>query len=145
MFDVIGENLAVIFILLVVMWILQFGFTYLQMQKFYKRLKIIRQDGLTAIGMEGGRYKGRAYGVLTVGKDNKIIHAEKMSGWTNFAGLKPVPELVGMTLDEVMDEERTLPVSKKLQSAFRNAARDILEADIEKNGDESAVHPVQES
>ena len=144
MFDVIGENLAVIFILLVIMWILQFGFTYLQMQKFYKRLKIIRQDGVTAIGMEGGRYKGRAYGVLTVGKDNKIIHAEKMSGWTNFAGLKPVPELVGMTLDEIMDEERTLPVSKKLQSAFRNAARDILEADIEKNGDESAVHPDQE-
>ena len=144
MFDVIGENIAVIFILLAIMWVLQFGFTYIQMQKFYKRLKIIRQDGVTAIGMEGGRYKGRAYGVLTVDKENNIIHAERMSGWTNFAGLRPVPELVGMTLEEIMDEERPLPVSKKLQNAFRNAARDILNADGEKSGDEIAVHPVQE-
>ena len=144
MFDVIGENIVVIFVLLVVMWMLQFGFTYVQMQKFYKRLKIIRQDGLTAVGMEGGRYKGRAYGVLTVGKDNKVIHAEKMSGWTNFAGLKPVPELVGMSLDEILDEERTLPIPKKLENAFRNAARDIMEADIEKTGDEDTVHPDQE-
>jgi DNA-binding transcriptional regulator of glucitol operon len=145
MFDVIGENIAVIFILLVIMWMMQFGFTYIQMQKFYKRLKIIRQDGLTAVGMEGGRYKGRAYGVLTVGKDNTVIHAEKMSGWTNFAGLRPVPELVGMTLDEILDEERTLPVSQKLQGAFRNAANDILNADKEKNGDVDSVHPDQES
>jgi DNA-binding transcriptional regulator of glucitol operon len=144
MFDVIGENIAVIFILLVIMWMLQFAFTYIQMQKFYKRLKIIRQDGLTAVGMEGGRYKGRAYGVLTVGKDNKVIHAEKMSGWTNFAGLKSVPELVGLTLDEILDEERDLPITGKLQNAFRNAARDIVDAEKDKIGDEGAVHPDQE-
>jgi DNA-binding transcriptional regulator of glucitol operon len=144
MFDVIGENIVVIFVLLVVMWMIQFGFTYLQMQKFYRRLKIIRQDGLTAVGMEGGRYKGRAYGVLTVGKDNTIIHAEKMSGWTNFAGLRPVPELIGLSLDEILDEERTLPVSNKLMSAFRNAARDILEADLEKTDEETTAHLEQE-
>jgi glucitol operon activator protein len=145
MFDVIGENIAVIFVLLAVMWMLQFGFTYIQMQKFYKRLKIIRQDGITAIGMAGGKYKGRTYGVLTVDNNNIIIHAERMSGWTNFAGLRPVPELVGMSLDEILDEDRNLPVSKKLQGAFRNAANDILNADKEKNGDEGSVHPDQES
>jgi DNA-binding transcriptional regulator of glucitol operon len=128
MFDVIADNIGVIFVLLVIMWGLQFGMTYIQMRKYTKRLKIIRQDGLTAVGMGGSRYKGRAYGILTIDDDNKIIHAEKMSGWTNFAGLKPVPTLVGMNVEEIISEGAELPVSKKLKVAFQNAANDLLQA-----------------
>lgn len=128
MIDLIGENLGVLFGLVVVMWILQFGLTYLQMRKYTARLKIIRQDGLTAVGLSGSKYKGRTYGVLTVDKNNKIIHAEKMSGWTNFSNLRPVSDLVGMNLEQILDEENELPISKKLHLAFRNAANDLLEA-----------------
>lgn len=128
MFDVIGENLGVIFVMLVIMWSLQFGLTFLQMKKYTKRLKIIRQDGLTAVGMSGSKYKGRTYGVLTVDVNNQIIHAEKMSGWTNFSNLRPVPKLVGLNVKHILDEENELPVSKKLHEAFRNAAKDISEA-----------------
>ena len=128
MFDVIGENLGVIFVMLVIMWSLQFGLTFLQMRKYTKRLKIIRQDGLTSVGMSGNKYKGRTYGVLTVDVNNQIIHAEKMSGWTNFSNLRPVPKLVGLNVKYILDEENELPVSKKLHEAFRNAAKDISEA-----------------
>jgi DNA-binding transcriptional regulator of glucitol operon len=128
MFDVIGENLGVIFVMLVIMWSLQFGLTFLQMKKYTKRLKIIRQDGLTAVGMSGSKYKGRTYGVLTVDATNQIIHAEKMSGWTNFSNLRTVPDLVGLNVEYILDEENELPVSKKLHEAFRNAAKDISEA-----------------
>ena len=144
MFDVIGENLGVIFVLLVVMWILQFGLTYLQMRKYTARLKIIRQDGLTAVGLSGSKYKGRTYGVLTVDKNNKIIHAEKMSGWTNFSNLRPVPDLVGMTLEQILDEEKELPISKKLHLAFRNAANDLLEAKEGKTIDNNTTPPLEE-
>jgi DNA-binding transcriptional regulator of glucitol operon len=128
MFDVLVENIGVIFILLVIMWGLQFGMTYVQMRKYTKRLKIIRQDGLTAVGMGGSRYKGRAYGILTIDDNDKVIHAEKMSGWTNFAGLKPVPDLVGMNIEEIISDDKELPVSKKLKVAFQNAANDLLQA-----------------
>jgi DNA-binding transcriptional regulator of glucitol operon len=128
MIKLVGENLGVLFVLLAIMWVLQFGLTYLQMRKYTARLKIIRQDGLTAVGMSGSKYKGRTYGVLTVDDSNKIIHAEKMSGWTNFSNLRPVPDLVGLTIEQILDDKSELPVSKKLLEAFRNAANDIHEA-----------------
>jgi len=145
MFDVIGENLAVIFVLLAVMWALQFGLTYLQMRKYTARLKIIRQDGLTAVGMSGTKYKGRTYGVLTVDDNNKVIHAEKMSGWTNFSNLRPVPVLVGMTLEQILNEEEQFSISKKLLLAFRNAANDLVEAREGKLDEKNVNPPGEES
>jgi DNA-binding transcriptional regulator of glucitol operon len=144
MIDVIGENLGVLFGLLVVMWILQFGLTFLQMRKYTARLKIIRQDGLTSVGMSGSKYKGRTYGILTVDKNNKIIHAEKMSGWTNFSNLRPVPDLVGMNVEHILDEENELPISKKLHLAFQNAANDLLEAKEGKAIDNNTIPPLEE-
>ena len=128
MFDVIGDNLGVLFVLLVVMWVLQFGLTFFQMKKYTKRLKVIRKDGITSVGMSGSKYKGRTYGILTVDDNNQIIHAEKMAGWTNFSNLRPVPDLVGLNLDQILDEEFDLPIKNKLLLAFRTAANDLLEA-----------------
>jgi DNA-binding transcriptional regulator of glucitol operon len=142
MFDVIGENLGVFFVLLAIMWVLQFIMTYVQMQKYTKRLKVIRQDGLTAVGMGGTKYRGRAYGVLTIDNDNRVIHAERMSGWSNFAGLRAVPELIGMKIEEIADEEVELPVSKKLRVAFRNAANDLIKA-REEGIEGAGTKPVQ--
>lgn len=144
MIDVIGENLGVLFGLLVVMWILQFGLTFLQMRKYTARLKIIRQDGLTSVGMSGSKYKGRTYGILTVDKNNKIIHAEKMAGWTNFSNLRPVPDLIGMNVEQILNEENELPISKKLHLAFRNAANDLLEAKEGKTIDNNTIPPLEE-
>lgn len=148
MFDVVGENLGVLFGLLAVMWALQFGLTYFQMKKYTKRLKVIRQDGLTSVGMSGGKYKGRTYGILTVDENNQIIHAEKMAGWTNFSNLKPVPDLVGMNLDQILDENLELPISKKLRLAFRTAANDLLEArekGLNKNSTTEDLYELSES
>jgi DNA-binding transcriptional regulator of glucitol operon len=126
--NVIVDNFVTILLGLVVMWLLQFGLAYWQMRRFYRRMSILRQGGLTAIGLSGNRYKGRTYAVLTIDEDNRIVHAEKFSGWTIFAGLKPVPELVGLPLDEMLAKQTTLPVGKKLQLAFANAARDLQAA-----------------
>ena len=148
MFDVVAENLGVLFGLLVVMWALQFGVTYFQMKKYTKRLKLIRQDGLTSVGMSGGKYKGRTYGILTVDDNNQVIHAEKMAGWTNFSNLRPVPDLVGLNLDQILDENLELPISKKLHLAFRTAANDLLEArekGLGKNSTKEDLYKLSES
>lgn len=128
LFDVIAENAAIIFFGLIVMWFIQFGAAYWQMRRFYRRMVVLRQKGLTAIGLNGDRLKGRAYAVLTIDQHDRVVHAEQFSGWTVFAGLRPVPELVGLPLKEILANEANLPVSKKLRSAFASAARSLQTA-----------------
>ncbi|MCL4299387.1 MAG: transcriptional regulator [Anaerolineae bacterium] len=126
--DIITNNLGFIFLVLVALWLIQFGLAYRQMRHFYQRMITLRRSGLTAVGLSGNRYKGRAYAVLTIDEDDRIIHAEQFSGWTVFAQLKPIPQLIGMSLQELLNNEAGLPVSKKLRPAFANAARDLQAA-----------------
>ena len=77
-----------------------------QAKRYYKRLKELRKDGLTSVGMAGGKWTGRTYGVLVIDEDKKIVHAEKMSGMTIFSGLRPVEGLVGLDVAELLDENQ---------------------------------------
>lgn len=115
-------------ILLVVLWIAQFGMAWMQMKNFYARLRVLRREGLTAVGKSGSQYKGRAYGVLVVDENQVVKRAEKLSGMTVFAKLKPVPQLVGTTLDQILDEPNRFDLSKKLDDAFKHAATELQNA-----------------
>lgn len=121
----IADNYVIILFALVIMWLLQFGLAYYQMRRFYARLIQLKRRGLTAVGLAGNRYKGRNYAVLTIDAQDHIINAEQFSGWTVFAKLRPVPEMVSMPLKDVLSDQPELPVSNKLQKAFVNAARDL--------------------
>lgn len=102
-----------------------------QTKRFYARLKEIRKDGLTSVGMEGGIWSGRTYAVLVVDDERKVLHAEKMSGMTIFSKLKPVPVLEGLAAVDILDETRTFPINKKLLKAFRNAAKEFFKEEGE--------------
>jgi len=128
MFEVIAKSPGILFLTLAGLRIIQFGLAYWQMRRFYQRMSTLRKSGLTAVGLSGNRYKGRLYVVLTVDEDDRVIHAEQFSGWTVFAQLRPVPELTGLSLQELLTNESSLPVSKKLRNAFGNAARDLQAA-----------------
>jgi glucitol operon activator protein len=134
MMDLILNNIGVVFLIVAVLWMVQFAAAYLQMRRFYGRLKEVRRGGLTAVGLGGGQYKGRSYAVLTVNSFGTIVHAEKFDGWTVFARLQPVPQMLGMSIDAVLSHPEQLPVSPKLQTAFHNAARDIQKARLEGKG-----------
>lgn len=126
--SVITNNPGLIFLILGVLWVIQFGLAYWQMRRFYQKMMTLRKSGLTAVGLSGNRYKGRSYAVLTIDEHDRIVHAEQFSGWTVFAQLKPIPQLIGMSLPELLNNEANLPVSKKLRPAFANAARDLQAA-----------------
>lgn len=128
LFETLSENAGIILAMMVFFWLIQFGLTYWQMKRFYARLKVIRKGGLTAIGLSGGRVKGRNYAVLTIDDDDNIVHAEQFSGWTVLARLKPVPELEGLPLAAVLDEEMALPLSSNIREAFQRAAQDLHQA-----------------
>jgi len=119
---------AAIIIIFVLAWALQFAMSYFQMHRFYKRVGQLRKDGITSVGMSGSMYKRRIYGVLTVDKTDKILHAEQLSGWTVFASLKPVKEVEGLYINDIMDDSSELSISKKLRSAFQSSVNEIEKA-----------------
>jgi glucitol operon activator protein len=119
---------STLFIALFTAWVIQFAMTYFQMRRYYKRIGELRREGPTATGMSGSMYKRRVYGVLVLDENEKILHAEQFSGWTVFAGLKPVKELEGLSIKDIMDEGVELPISKKVRNAFQNAVLEYQKA-----------------
>jgi len=126
-----NQNYSFIIMALAAGLALQLYFTGWQTKRFYSRLKEIRKDGLTSIGLDGGIWSGRRYAVLVVDKDLKIIHAEKLSGLTIFSRLKPVNELIGISVYELINAESGFNLSKGLFKAFKNAARELLKSEDE--------------
>lgn len=121
----LGSTIIIAFVLA---WILQYIMTFFQMRRYQKRLNELRKAGTTTTGMSGSMYKRRAYGILVVDENEKVIHAEQFSGWTVFASLKPVNELVGLSTKDIMDESIELPIPKKIRSAFQNAVEQFEKA-----------------
>ena len=118
---------AIIF-MLATAWLIQFGFSFIQIRRFYGRVKQLNKFGAVWIGMAGSAWKRRQYVALVVNKENIIQRAEQLSGWTIFASLKPVQGLDGRPITDLMDDTIELPVQGKLLLAFRNAVEHIQSA-----------------
>ncbi|MEN8240511.1 MAG: transcriptional regulator GutM [Chloroflexota bacterium] len=123
------SNGTIIIIALVVAWITQLGMSLLQMRRFHRRMAELRKLGRASVGLAGGTYKGKVYTVIVLDDDDQITHAEKLSGITVFANLKPVPQVVGMSLEDLLLEEPQARVSKKAWESFRNAANHFFPED----------------
>ncbi|MBX7214188.1 MAG: transcriptional regulator GutM [Thermoflexales bacterium] len=138
-------DLGWLVVALIVMWLVQFGLSYLQMRRYYGRLSVLRREGPTATGMSGNRLNTRAYGVLTLDRTTRLIkRAEQLSGFTVFASLKPVPALVGLPLDAVtLSQSTPRGISGKQWKAFC-AAADFLRKQAETSATAAAPSPTQE-
>ena len=121
------SNFSYIFIIIAVAYALQILLTGWQARRFFAKLKELRKDGLASVGLAGGKWSGRTYGVLVVNDDLKVIHANKLSGMTIFSQLKPVDVFVGLDVRDLLDEEREFPVKEKALKAFRNAAKEYFD------------------
>jgi DNA-binding transcriptional regulator of glucitol operon len=111
-----------IFALVIVAWVLQLILSTLQYRRYYGRLKELRKEGArTAVGMVGSNWKTKAYGVLVVDDDDVIVRAEKLSGWTVFANLKPVDGVTGLPIQALDAEEPITGVPKRIWRALQEA------------------------
>lgn len=130
-----GENWVGLGIALGVMWLAQFGLSFLQMRRYYGRISKLRKTGLTATGMSGNRVRTRTYVVLVLDEDLKVKTAEQLSGITVFASLKPIKQLIGLHVDDVWEGgEIPKSVGKNVWSAACAAAqylRDHLDKPVE--------------
>ena len=119
------ETVAIIAILA---WLVQLALAYRQARLFYKRISSLRKLGRCATGVAGGSYRGRVYVALVVHPlTRKVIIAEQMQGFTVFARLRPIPQIVGRSLDELLDPAAPAieGISQKVQTAARSAAEAI--------------------
>lgn len=113
-------------VLLAVAWTSQLILSFFQAKRFYSRLSQLRRQGKrTSIGLAGSNWRTKAYGVLVVDEKNQIVCAEKLTGWTVFAGLQPVKPLIGLPL-EALSGERIQGISKKSWLAFQKAAEQLV-------------------
>lgn len=124
----VGGNVYTWLILgLAAAWFLQLCLSTRQLRRFYTRFNELRKAGRCAIGMDGSVYRRRVYVVLVADDDDKVIHAEQLSGWTVFAHLRPTEPIIGRSLSEIVNGQIE-SVSPKIERAFQQAAADILTA-----------------
>ncbi|MBP7690882.1 MAG: transcriptional regulator GutM [Anaerolineales bacterium] len=112
-----------IVLLLAFMWAFQYGLSFWQMRRYYKRLAELRREGLVWVGLAGSAWRRRQYAVLVVTPEQRIVRAEQLSGWTVLATLKPLPGLEGRPVSDLLDDTVTLPVTKKQLAALRDAVK----------------------
>lgn len=104
------------------MWFAQLGLSFFQYRRFYKRMTELRKFGKrAATGMAGSNWTLKAYGVLVVDENDLIVKAEQLSGFTVFAGLKPVTQLEGQPLSVVAEKKPMPGIKKRVWQAFQKA------------------------
>jgi DNA-binding transcriptional regulator of glucitol operon len=128
-----------IFALVIVAWVLQLVLSTFQYRRYYGRLRELRKEGdRTAVGMVGSNWKTKAYGVLVVDKNDVILRAEKLSGWTVFANLKPVEGVVGLPIQALEAEEPIPGVRKRIWHALQEAKTYLDEEEAKEENAEPA-------
>src|SRR6266700_7932527 len=119
------QTLAIVALLA---WLLQLAFAYHQARVFYRRITTLRKLGRCATGLSGGRYRGRTYVALVANPRTRvIIKAEQLRGLTVFASLKPIPQLEGRSLDDLLANPAT-PLPSELPAPVIAAARSAASA-----------------
>jgi DNA-binding transcriptional regulator of glucitol operon len=84
-----------LFLTIGVLWALQLLLSYQQARAFMARARALRRQGRVSIGASPRRLRGRAFVVVAVGSDDRIVAAEVLRGITVFANAKPEPALIG--------------------------------------------------
>ena len=124
------ENLPLILILIGVMWFAQLILTYKQAMKFNDSLKALRAQGESAVGMGGKRYRGGRAFVAIARQGDTVVDARVMTAWTVFAGPKPFPALIGLSLTELAGDGDISQLSRKVRSAAQMAASTLLKPKV---------------
>ena len=116
-------------------WLLQIAGTYFQMEHYRKVLGGIREEGregYVGVGNAKARLGKGVILILVVGEDGIVKEALSMRGMTVFARFKEAPDLLGMDLEEICDEEREGPYDKSTMLAARRSVEQIDRIKAEK-------------
>jgi glucitol operon activator protein len=113
---------------LALVWALQIVGTYFQMRHYREVLGGITREGgegYVGVGNAKARFGKGVILILVAGEDGVIRRALRMRGMTIFARFQEASELVGMSLDELRNEEREGPYERGTMLAARRAVEQI--------------------
>jgi glucitol operon activator protein len=120
--------LGYLILVLALVWALQIVGTYFQMRHYREVLGGITREedeGYVGVGNAKARFGKGVILILVAGENGVVRRALSMRGMTIFARFKEVPELVGLRLDELRNEEREGPYEKGTMLAARRAVEQI--------------------
>lgn len=111
-------NIIVIGILFIIAFILQYAFTFIQMNSFKKSYVVLRRKGRVVIGRKKGSYRAGSIVMMAIDDDENVIDAEYMQGTTVFARFKRIEDLIGYNIRAIDgDVCDNLHLSKSLKSS----------------------------
>jgi DNA-binding transcriptional regulator of glucitol operon len=111
-----------LFLTIGVLWLLQLLLAYQQARHFMARARALRRQGRVSIGASPRRIRGRAFVVVAVGSDDRIVAAEALRGITVFANAKPVPALIGLRAADLAAGAEVPDLAPRVQTAAQQAA-----------------------
>jgi DNA-binding transcriptional regulator of glucitol operon len=111
-----------LFLTIGVLWALQLVLSYQQARAFMARARALRRQGRVSIGASPRRIRGRAFVVVAVGSDDRVVAAEVLRGITVFANAKPEPALIGRTAAELAAGAEVPGLAPTVQTAAQQAA-----------------------
>jgi DNA-binding transcriptional regulator of glucitol operon len=118
-------GVAAIFLTLGLLWLLQLVLAYQQAQRFMGRARVLRRQGRVSIGASRRQLRGRAYVVVAVGPDDRVVAAEALRGVTVFANARPVPALLGLPAAELAAGAPVPGLTPRVLAAAHSAAAAI--------------------
>ena len=132
------RQFAPFFAVFAVLWVAQLYATAKQSQHFMREVGRLRKLGETSIGASThNRLRRRSYVALASDDTDLVTGAIELSGLTVFSRAQPVPELVGIPLRRLADDE---PDDRRTRAAAM-AARALLGEDLEGSQVRSTPHP----
>ncbi|MEN9710213.1 MAG: hypothetical protein RL441_205 [Actinomycetota bacterium] len=119
-------NVVTIIMLIAAMWLVQLFLTFKQSMRFNDVLKPLRQQGRTAVGLGGKRYRGGRAFVAIAEQGGTVVDARMMTGFTVFARPQECPELKGLSLTLLASDDNIPDMKAKVRSAAQMAAETLL-------------------
>jgi glucitol operon activator protein len=107
---------VLVVVALAVGWVAQMALAYRQAIVFQRQVKSLKRLGPTATGRSGSRLKGIAYCALAVDARGRVAGALLLRGYTVFARPKPLPDLLGVPVQELTSRGSSL-ADRALQDA----------------------------
>ncbi len=121
-----SKMIWMLIVLAIAMWLLQGLLSVLQLKKFNRELKLLRQTGRVAIGKTRGRFKAGCLLLLCIDENAVIIKGRKLQGITSFAGFRDFNDLNGINLTDI-DEDITAEFDAQTAKAVASAVEEYVQ------------------
>lgn len=123
-------NLIAIGIIFILAFLLQYAFTYLQLNSFNRSYRVLRSKGRVVIGRQKGAVRAGAISMLAIDEKNKVIDGAVMQGLTVLARFRKFDSFNGIDVSTINSTDcKALRLSKSLTSAILDGVKSFKTLD----------------